>query len=106
MQDRSESTKQASRGANAEDDVIYEEETAALGYNIAEYYHFAKEKYQHTVLWRIVVWELAAVWASLASYYVPFWAYGLGVANISGKTEDLFAASLAVYACNIIIHHM
>ena len=41
----------------------------------------------------------------MCSYYIPFWSYGLGVASVSGKTEDLFAASLAVYSCNIMIHN-
>jgi len=40
------------------------------------------------------------------SYYIPFQVYGLGVTNVSGKTEDLFAASLAVFSVNIFMHNV
>ena len=84
---------------------IYEQETLKLGYSLAEYYNFCKTKYQQTILVRILVWELIAIWASLCSYYIPFWSWGLGISDVSGRTEDLFAASLAVYSCNIFMHH-
>jgi len=84
---------------------IYDTETEEVGYSVAEYYAFTRENYQKTILKRILAYELISVWASFVSYYIPFQAYGLGIANSSGKTEDLFAASLAVYAVNIFMHH-
>ena len=91
--------------AAAENTDIYEAETNALGFRLAEYYDFCKVKYQQSILLRILAWELVAVWASICAYYIPFWSWGLGVADSSGRTEDLFAASLAVYSCNIVMHH-
>ena len=84
---------------------VYDTETEQVGYNIAEYYGFCRENYQKTILTRILAYEVVSIWASFVSYYIPFQSYGLGVANYSGKTEDLFAASLAVYAVNIVMHH-
>ncbi len=39
-------------------------------------------------------------------YLVPFFSYGYGVANKSGKTEDLYAASFAAIIANIMMTHV
>ena len=37
---------------------------------------------------------------------MPFYAYGYGVANSSGRTEDLYTVAFATYQANVLTHHL
>ena len=83
---------------------IFEQETRKLGFHIGDYYLFQKTWYIRTILRRLVIWEIYGVLAGFACYYIPFWGYQYGIANKSGKTEDLFATSFASYSAMFLIH--
>ena len=85
---------------------IFEEESRKIGFNIADYYLFSKQKYQLTLIYRCFTWEFYALIAGLVCYYIPFSVYGYGVVNSSGMTDDLFSIYFAAYQANIVIHHM
>ena len=85
---------------------IYAEETEKLRYNIADYYLFSKVNYQLPLIYRTFVWEVLAVCSGLTCFYIPFYVYGYGIANSSGRTEDLFSIYFASYQANILTHHM
>ena len=36
---------------------------------------------------------------------IPLYIYGFGVANASGRTEDLFTIAFATYQANVLTHH-
>lgn len=44
--------------------------------------------------------------AGVTCFFIPFFIYGYGVANSSGKTEDLFTVYFATYQANVLTHHM
>ena len=62
--------------------------------------------YQLTLVWRTLAWELLAVVSGIACALIPVYTYGYGVANGSGKTEDLFTIGFAAYQANVLTHHM
>ena len=84
----------------------YEEETRKCGLNLADYYAFCKRYYQLPLIMRTLLWEMLGIVSGIVSYYLAFGAYGFGVANESGRTEDMFTIALAVYQSNILIHHL
>lgn len=55
---------------------------------------------------RLFIWSLWSMFAGLICYMVPFKAYGLGVANIDGKTEDLWTIMLASVISVVLVHHV
>ena len=85
---------------------IYAEESQNLRYNIADYYLFSKVYYQLPLIYRTFIWEVLAVCSGLICFYIPFYVYGYGVANHSGRTEDLFSIYFASYQANILTHHL
>ena len=46
---------------------------------------------------RVLVWGVLAICSGFACFYIPFYVYENGVANSSGKTEDLFSIYFASY---------
>ena len=44
--------------------------------------------------------------SGIICWYIPFFIYGYGVANWSGRTEDLFTIAFATYQANVLTHHM
>ena len=85
---------------------VYEEETRKLRYHISDYYLFAKHKNQLSLPYRVFSWEALALFSGFICFIIPFYSYGYGVANSSGRTEDLFTAAIAVYQANVLTHHM
>ena len=85
---------------------IYDEETKNLRFSIADYYLFSKLNYQLPLVWRALVWELLAIVSGVACALIPIYIYGYGIANYSGKTEDLFTVGFAAYQANVMTHHM
>jgi hypothetical protein len=85
---------------------IYAKETENLGYNLADYYLFSKVHYQLPLVYRTFLWEAYACVAGAACFFIPFWIYGYGVANGSGKIEGTFGIAFAAYQSNVLIHHM
>ena len=83
----------------------YDKEMEALGFNIESYYRFSKKHFMKTALVRVFFWSVYSVYAGAVCYFVPYWAYGLGIANKSGKTEDLWTISLAMIITNVLMHH-
>jgi hypothetical protein len=39
-------------------------------------------------------------------YAIPFFGYGMGVGDLSGKNTDLWAAGLVSIMVNILVHHV
>lgn len=76
---------------------IYAEEERKVTFNLAEYYLFSKQKYQLPLVYRTFAWEALAVLAGIVHFYIPFYIYGYGVGNSSGRTEDLFSIYFATY---------
>ena len=58
------------------------------------------------LIYRTFVWEILAISSGIACFYIPFYVYGYGVANSSGRTEDLFSIYFASYQANILTHHL
>ena len=85
---------------------IYDEECRKLGFNISDYYLFAKKNYQLTLVYRTLLWELLAFCSGITCFFIPFKIYGYGVANSSAKTEDLFTIYFASYQANVLTHHL
>ena len=54
----------------------------------------------------MLIWEAWSFFAGAMCFYVPFYSYGYGIANRSGKTEDLYAASFAAVMANIMMTHV
>ncbi len=84
---------------------VYAEEERLLRYNIADYYLFSKVTYQLPLVYRTLAWEVLAICSGFACYYIPFGIYQYGVADSSGRTEDLFSIYFASYQANILTHH-
>ena len=76
---------------------IYDQETKDLRYNISDYYLFSKHTYQLKLIYRTLVWEVLGIISGIVCFAVPFYTYGYGIANSSGKTEDLFTVYFAAY---------
>ena len=57
-------------------------------------------------MWRALAWEVLAIASGVACALIPVYTYGDGVANYSGKTEDLFTIGFAAYQANVLTHHM
>lgn len=85
---------------------FYAEEEKSLRYNISDYYMFNKHKYQLPLVYRTLVWEVLAIISGIVCFYIPFGVYGYGVADSSGRTEDLFSTYFASYQANILTHHL
>jgi hypothetical protein len=61
--------------------------------------------YNRPTFKRMMVWSLYSFWNGFVCCYVPLFAYGMGVANASGKTEDLWAVGFVSILINVQIHH-
>ena len=85
---------------------IYEEEYRKVGFSLSDYYLFSKNQYQATLVARTFGWELLGMLSGITCFYIPFWIYGYGVADSSGKTEDLFSIYFAAYQACVFTHHM
>ena len=85
---------------------IYEEECKKLGFNISDYYLFAKKSYQLPLVYRTLLWELLAFCSGITCFFIPFKIYGYGVSNSFAKTEDLFTIYFASYQANVLTHHL
>ena len=85
---------------------IYEEEERKIQFNLSDYYLFSKMKYQLPLIQRTLLWELHGIFCGIICFVIAFKIYGYGVANGSGKTEDLFGVYFAAYQANVFIHHM
>lgn len=55
---------------------------------------------------RCYLWIGYSFFAGWICYYIPFHGYGLGVANIDGKTEDIWTVGLISIMSNILLHHI
>ena len=77
-----------------------------MGFSLADYYHFVKVKYQLTLGKRLFIWQTLAILSGFVCFAVPFYAYGYGVANSSGRTEDLYTVAFATYQANVLTHHL
>lgn len=84
----------------------YDAETEALGFTAAAYYKFSKNFNMRPIMVRVLVWSAYSFFAGFMCYYIPFYAYGLGQANIQGKTEDLWTCSLASIMAISLMHHV
>ena len=58
-----------------------------------------------TIDYRIIIWSIWSFVCGFICYIVPFQAYDLGIANIEGKTEDLWTIMLAAIISVVLIHH-
>jgi hypothetical protein len=58
------------------------------------------------LVYRTFLWEAYAIVAGAVSFYIPFWVYGDGVGNGTGKVEGVFAIAFASYQANVLIHNM
>ena len=76
-----------------------------LGYCISHYYAFCREFYMKTLIKRLLIWSMNAVWAGVVSYYIPFYCFGIAAVNISGRTEDLWACAFLSFLVLIFFHH-
>jgi hypothetical protein len=73
---------------------------------IAEHYRFNKEFNMSRLFTRCYLWIGYSFFAGWICYYIPFHGYGLGVANIDGKTEDIWTVGLISIMSNILLHHI
>lgn len=48
---------------------------------------------------------MLAVASGITCWYIPFYIYGYGVANWTGRTEDLFTIAFCTYQANVLTHH-
>ena len=83
----------------------YDSEDFRLGYNIADFYKFSLTYYNKPTLLRMIVWSAYAFWNGFVCCFVPLYAYGLGMADASGRTEDLWAVGFVSVLINIWVHH-
>lgn len=84
----------------------YKTETKSVGFRLTHYYRFSKGFNIQPIFGRCLWWEAYSFVAGSILYFVPFAAYGLGMANIDGKTEDLYTCGLVSIIGNILIHHI
>lgn len=71
-----------------------------------KFYKYNKDFNVVPLFYRCLFWIAYAFPAGFICYYVPFYSYGLSVANIDGKTEDLWAPGLVSIVSNILVHHV
>ena len=88
---------QTEQPLKASDLDIYDEEEKNLKFNIADYYVFSKNHYQLNLIKRCMIWEVLAIASGIVCCLIPFYIYGYGVANWTGRTEDLFTVAFATY---------
>jgi len=85
--------------------AAYENEETALGFNISSYYIFSKNFYTKITIYRMLMWSGYAYFAGIVMYFVPFYAFGMGVVNIEGKSDDLWAAGqISFFLAQLIFH--
>lgn len=85
-------------------DYLKEEKT--LTFSIANYYTFSKKSYIKSTLKRMIAWSAYSFWAGFVCCMVPFMAFGNGVVNIEGKSDDLYAAGEATFMLLVVIFHL
>jgi hypothetical protein len=85
--------------------AAYDKEEIALGLNISNYYIFSKNFYTKITIYRMLAWSGYAYFAGIVMYFLPFYAFGMGVINIEGKSDDLWAAGqVSFYIAQLIFH--
>ena len=55
---------------------------------------------------RIFFWEAYSILAGFICFILPAAIYGYGVANDTGKTDDLYTVAIATYQAVVMCHHL